>query len=325
MAIVRLALSNPSADTDTLLHTATRQSIVSVIATNTASANAEVDIWVQPVGASVSSQYAYFAKGTVVPANNSLETFRFSLESGDGLYVRSSTDNISFSVNAIHESSGNYNIVTVSDNEPLAPTIGDVWVLETNTYVKFWDGTEWLNAIPGSAGYATNTEPALPQEGQLWVDLDGIAITEPEYAKSFYSPTDISASLGIGDTGTLWTNSNNDILYVWDGSAWVNPVTVSRFQSASPTGSASGEFWVDSDDSSLYVWNGTSWDVVSATSATGGGATGGGTDQVFYENDTIVSADYTITSGKNAGSFGPIEISASVTVEIPSGSVWTIV
>lgn len=54
------------------------------------------------------------------------------------------------------------------------------------------------------------------------------------------------------------------------------------------------------------------------------GAAGGGTDAVFYENDSIITADYTITSGDNASSTGPIEISSGVNVTIPSGSVWVI-
>lgn len=57
----------------------------------------------------------------------------------------------------------------------------------------------------------------------------------------------------------------------------------------------------------------------------GGGASGAGGDKVFIENDQSVTADYTITSGKNAMSAGPITINAGVTVTVPSGSVWTIV
>jgi len=55
------------------------------------------------------------------------------------------------------------------------------------------------------------------------------------------------------------------------------------------------------------------------------GATGGGTNQVFYENDVAVSVDYTITTSKNAMTAGPIDIESGVTVTIPSGSVWTVV
>jgi len=51
------------------------------------------------------------------------------------------------------------------------------------------------------------------------------------------------------------------------------------------------------------------------------GASGG----VFYENNTNVTSDYTITSGKNAMSAGPITIDSGVTVTVPSGSTWTVV
>lgn len=55
------------------------------------------------------------------------------------------------------------------------------------------------------------------------------------------------------------------------------------------------------------------------------GATGGGTDRVFYENDQTISTNYTITSGKNAMTAGPITINSGVTVTVPDGSTWTVV
>ena len=57
----------------------------------------------------------------------------------------------------------------------------------------------------------------------------------------------------------------------------------------------------------------------------GGGATGAGQDQVFFQNGQTVNNDYTIPSGQNAGSFGPITIATGKTVTVPTGSVWTIV
>lgn len=57
----------------------------------------------------------------------------------------------------------------------------------------------------------------------------------------------------------------------------------------------------------------------------GGGATGGGTDEIFIENGQTVTTNYTISSGKNAGTFGPITIDSGVTVTVPSGSTWTVV
>ena len=56
----------------------------------------------------------------------------------------------------------------------------------------------------------------------------------------------------------------------------------------------------------------------------GGGATGGGGDQVFYENELTVTADYTLTTNRNAMSTGPITIDSGVTVTIPTGQRWVI-
>jgi len=49
------------------------------------------------------------------------------------------------------------------------------------------------------------------------------------------------------------------------------------------------------------------------------GATGGGSDQIFYENGQTVTTDYTITDGKNALCAGPITINSGATVTIGSG------
>lgn len=62
----------------------------------------------------------------------------------------------------------------------------------------------------------------------------------------------------------------------------------------------------------------------SAWGALGGGATGGG-NQVFIENGQSVIENYTITTGNNAGTFGPVTVASGVTVTVPTGSVWSIV
>ena len=56
----------------------------------------------------------------------------------------------------------------------------------------------------------------------------------------------------------------------------------------------------------------------------GGGATGAGGDQVFVENSAIVTTSYTLTTGKNAESVGPITINSGITVTVPSGQRWVI-
>jgi hypothetical protein len=57
----------------------------------------------------------------------------------------------------------------------------------------------------------------------------------------------------------------------------------------------------------------------------GGGATGGVGNAAFWENDIVISSNYTITAGKNAGTFGPITVADGVVVTVPDGSAWTVV
>ena len=58
--------------------------------------------------------------------------------------------------------------------------------------------------------------------------------------------------------------------------------------------------------------------------ATLSGATGGANDKIFWENGINVTANYTITTGFNAGTFGPITINDNVSITIPDGSSWTV-
>lgn len=75
----------------------------------------------------------------------------------------------------------------------------------------------------------------------------------------------------------------------------------------------------NSTTGAMEWWNGSNWVPM------GGGATGGGINAVFYENEQTVTTNYTITSNHNAMSAGPITINNGVTVTVPAGSVWSIV
>jgi hypothetical protein len=70
---------------------------------------------------------------------------------------------------------------------------------------------------------------------------------------------------------------------------------------------------------SLYEGYGT-----SAWGALGGGATGGGSDQVFNLNGQTVTTTYSIPASKNASCVGPITINSGATVTVPSGSRWVV-
>jgi hypothetical protein len=55
------------------------------------------------------------------------------------------------------------------------------------------------------------------------------------------------------------------------------------------------------------------------------GATGGSGEEAFYNNETQIDYDYTIPSGKNSLTAGPVTIASGVTITISSGSAWTVI
>jgi len=63
---------------------------------------------------------------------------------------------------------------------------------------------------------------------------------------------------------------------------------------------------------------------VSSWGQLGGGATGGGADEVFVLNSKTVTQDFTIPADKNSHSVGTITIEDGVTVTVPDGSTWVI-
>lgn len=65
-------------------------------------------------------------------------------------------------------------------------------------------------------------------------------------------------------------------------------------------------------------WDGKRW-------VSFGPAYGGKHNYAFYETDARITADYSITEGRNALTTGPVEIEAGVTITIPVGSRWSVI
>lgn len=86
-----------------------------------------------------------------------------------------------------------------------------------------------------------------------------------------------------------------------------------------PGSPSSGMIRFNSTLTQFEGYNGTAWGQL------GGGATGGGPDTVFVENGQTVTTNYTLSTGKNAVSAGPIVVNSGVVVTIPSGASWVIV
>jgi hypothetical protein len=75
----------------------------------------------------------------------------------------------------------------------------------------------------------------------------------------------------------------------------------------------------------VLTYNSASGGTLELADVPAAGATGGGSDQIFYENGQTVTTNYTISNGKNAMSAGPITINTGVTVTVGTGETWTVV
>jgi hypothetical protein len=70
----------------------------------------------------------------------------------------------------------------------------------------------------------------------------------------------------------------------------------------------------NTDTGTFEGYDGTAW-----------GAIGGGTSTTpFTENLDVVATSYTIATGKNALSVGPMTINSGVTVTVDSGQRWVV-
>ena len=86
-----------------------------------------------------------------------------------------------------------------------------------------------------------------------------------------------------------------------------------------PASPNSGWARFNTDTVQFEGYTGTLW------SSIGGGAKGGGSDSVFFENDQTVTTNYTLTTNKNAVTAGPVTVNSGIVVTIPSGSSWVVV
>jgi len=138
-------------------------------------------------------------------------------------------------------------------------------------------------------------------------------VSVPVTTNSFASPPAIGSD--VPNEGTFTNLNVVDLLTLEStGAAILNVGTTGE----RPVAAEAGMVRYNSTTSKFEGYS-------NAWGALGGGATGGGSDTVFFENSLVVTQDYTIPSDKNAGTFGPVSINDSITVTVPDTSVWSIV
>lgn len=128
-----------------------------------------------------------------------------------------------------------------------------------------------------------------------------------------------NTTLGNASSDTITLNANtanvpNNLTFNGTGS-----ITVPKGTDAQQPGSpVSGMIRYNTTGNTFEGYSNGAWGAI------GGGATGGGGDQVFYENELTVTTSYTLTTNRNAMSTGPITIDAGVTVTVPTNQRWVI-
>jgi len=199
-------------------------------------------------------------------------------------------------------------------NDSSALQAGDIYFNTVGNSIKVYTGSAWDVAFVGGAGYLqssnnlsdlTNAATALINLGvtataaELNV-LDGITATlaELNYTDGVTSNIQTQLDAKIDETSTT-------------GSAIIPSGTEAQ-RDGSP---AAGYLRFNSDEGSFEGYDGSAWGSI------GGGASAGG---AIYENTDDITANYTITTGSNGFSVGPMTIASGVSVTVPSGQRWVV-
>ena len=199
--------------------------------------------------------------------------------------------------------------------------------------------TQATNAASSASAASTSASNAASsataaQTAQAAAEAALDAFTDT-YLGAFSSDPTLDNDGNALSAGDLYFNTVSNRMKVYSSSAWgfvsVDPALV--VEKTSNTGSAklpagtqaerdgtpsAGFLRFNTDLSKPEVYNGTAWGSV------GGGATGGGSDDIFIQNGQTVTTSYTITASKNAMSTGPITVNSGITVTVPTGSRWVV-
>jgi hypothetical protein len=167
----------------------------------------------------------------------------------------------------------------------------------------------------------TAQRPATPQNGDIRYNTTTL---QYEGFSTVAAQTTISTITNVTTTATATTVANHNL-------QTGNYLTITGCTPSAYNGSFSITVTGDTTFTYTMLTNPGGSATVVGTYTTGiwtqigGGATGTGGNQVFVLNDQAVTANYTVPTGKNASSAGPITVNTGVTVTVSTDSTWVIV
>ena len=169
---------------------------------------------------------------------------------------------------------------------------------------------------------ATTAAPGIVQLTDSTSSTSTTTAATPNSVKSSYDLANAALPASGGTlTGDVTLANQTDLRF---GEATANGTNYVGFQA--PSNVTANVLWtLPATDASVsgYALKSDGAGILSWGLA--GGALGGGTDQVFYENDQTVTTNYTLGTNKNAMTAGPVTINTGVTVTVPSNASWVIV
>jgi hypothetical protein len=216
----------------------------------------------------------------------------------------------------------------VSDAVTVKNTTGSGVAVPAGTaMLVFNNGTDVVNPLTYVSGTLVSSNATITGGS-----INGTAIGGSTAAAGSF--TSLAASGNTALTGDLAVNGNTTL-----GNASGDTITLNAATATIPnnlTFSGTGTIRLPngttaerpSPTAGMIRYNTTEASfegyAAGAWGSIGGGATGAGGDQVFYENELTVTASYTLTTSRNAMSTGPITIDSGVTVTVPTGQRWVI-